>query len=313
MKDTKKITQGAMLIAIAGALMLIDRMTQYLFSTFIVLAIPVVIIVYCCMHTMKDGAVFSCALLIVSIMLGLSDPAFTYIIYVPIGVVVGLIYANGVKKHWNKKVLMLISMIVYIIGEVLSACVIFPIMGISISTQINEIEEMMNSIMSMAQTGMFPVGINVSTIIVISFFLAIILLGVMEGLILHILSVFILQRLKIAEIYNGSILKVSTNKALAYICCVPIFATFFINRINNEYYTYTVIALAAVATIILAFYGYIFVILYSRIVLQKNVSIFIVLLTILFLPLMTLIFAILGFLYCSGPLYSLLLEKGMKK
>ena len=59
-----------MMLAITGALILIDRMTAYWFTEFVVLIMPIVLIMYATMHTLKDGVLLSVGLLIISFLLG---------------------------------------------------------------------------------------------------------------------------------------------------------------------------------------------------------------------------------------------------
>ena len=96
MNQTKKLTQGAMMLAIVGALILIDRMTAFWFTELIVLIMPIVVIMYATMHTFKDGVMLCVGLLIISFLLGNFN--MTYLIYVPIGIVTGLSYAWGVRR-----------------------------------------------------------------------------------------------------------------------------------------------------------------------------------------------------------------------
>ena len=70
MNQTKKLTQGAMMLAIIGALILVDRVAAYFFTELIVLLIPVVIIMYSTMHTLSDGMVLSVGMIIISFLLG---------------------------------------------------------------------------------------------------------------------------------------------------------------------------------------------------------------------------------------------------
>ena len=58
-----------MLLAIIGALMLLDRQFSYFFDVYIVMIIPVVIIIYSAMHDIKDGAILSVCLLIINFCL----------------------------------------------------------------------------------------------------------------------------------------------------------------------------------------------------------------------------------------------------
>ncbi|MBQ1378885.1 MAG: hypothetical protein IIY76_02610, partial [Erysipelotrichaceae bacterium] len=118
MNQTKKMTQGAMMLAITGALILIDRMTAYWFTEFVVLIMPIVLIMYATMHTLKDGVLLSVGLLIISFLLG--NFQLTYLIYVPVGIVTGLVYAWGIKRGLDKRRLVLSAIVTYVIGELIA-------------------------------------------------------------------------------------------------------------------------------------------------------------------------------------------------
>ena len=68
MNKTKKLTQGAMMLAIMGALILIDRMTAYWFTEFVVLIAPIIIIMYSAMQSFKDGLLLSVGVVIISVI-----------------------------------------------------------------------------------------------------------------------------------------------------------------------------------------------------------------------------------------------------
>ena len=55
MNQTKKITQGAMMLAIMGALIIIDRMTGYFFDYFVVLIIFVIYVTMIVTNTSRGG------------------------------------------------------------------------------------------------------------------------------------------------------------------------------------------------------------------------------------------------------------------
>ena len=81
MNKTKKLTTGAMLLAIVGALMLLDRQFSYLFDVYIVMMIPVVIIIYAAMYELKDGGILCVCLGILTFIIGSSS--LNYVFYVP--------------------------------------------------------------------------------------------------------------------------------------------------------------------------------------------------------------------------------------
>ena len=150
MNQTKKLTQGAMMLAIVGALILIDRMTAYWFTEFVVLIMPIVIIMYTTMHTFKDGAMLSVGLLIISFLLG--NFQFIYLIYVPVGILTGLSYAYGIKKGMDKRRLLLIAIVTYVFGELVATFIIYPLLGFPVAQMLEEYREALNQASSM--TGM---------------------------------------------------------------------------------------------------------------------------------------------------------------
>ena len=70
MNKTKKLTHGAMLLAIIGAAMLIDRQLSFLFENFIFMAVPVIIIIYSTMYTVGDGGILCFGVLVMGILFG---------------------------------------------------------------------------------------------------------------------------------------------------------------------------------------------------------------------------------------------------
>lgn len=304
MNKTKKLTQGAMMIAIVGALILMDRLLSNWFDTIIVLIAPVVIIMYSTMYSVKDGIFVSLGVLFVTFLFGSSD--FIYLIFIPVGIVTATAYSYAISKNIDRRRALLVCMITYIIGEIVATFIIYPILGIPLIQQINEMKELMTQ---MNYTQIFEmVGFSVDKLIAIAIVVSTILTGAMEGLLIHLLSVFLLLRFKIKNLGTINIWELKPNKVLSYISFVSMFSLFLDKRISNETLYYAIIIVTMIGAIVLIYYGYIFLILYGRIVLKKNIAPIVVLLCFFFLPTI-LIMVLLGFLYGSGPLRTYLEEK----
>ncbi|MBO4919625.1 MAG: hypothetical protein J5365_05655, partial [Erysipelotrichaceae bacterium] len=71
--------------------------------------------------------------------------------------------------------------------------------------------------------------------------------------------------------------------------------------IDNQVLYYAGMTIALLGTMVLLYYGYLFVILYGVIVLRRNVGSFFILLAF-FVPILLVVLMVLGFLYGSGPL-----------
>lgn len=310
MNQTKKITQGAMMLAILGALILIDRMLGYFFDIMVVLIVPVIIIMYSGMNTFKDGAILSVGILIIAFLLG--NLQITYMIYVPVGIVTGLSYAFGIKKNLDKRTLMFISIGTYVLGEIIATFVVYPILGFPISQMLNEylaaLEESSN-ILGVNYTEVFTMaGLDITKIIGVVYVVSTILVGLMEGILIHLLSVFLLKRFKIKDLGTTNIWDIKPNPILAYVSLAATSLIFVAGNVENQTLYYTMVIVSIFGAIILFYFGYIFVILYSVIVLKRNLGgLFVVL--AFFVPSLLLVLVVLGFLYAAGPLRKYLESK----
>lgn len=297
MNKTRKLTQGAMMIAIVGAMILLDRLLANTFDVIVTLVAPVVIVMYSCMYTLKDGLFVAIGILVVTFLFGNTD--LIYMIYIPIGCVTGLAYSYVVNKNLDKRTAMFASIISYVIGEIMASFVVYPLLGINVTQQLSETKVMLqqlnySSVLEMA-------GLNIDKIILIAFIIGTVLLGLMEGVIIHLLSSFLLKRFKIKDLGQIDLWNRVPNKIVAYISFLSTFPFFFKNIIPNENIYYVLVSIGIVGVMILIYYGYMFIVFYGRIVLGKNIASLFIIMCLFFAPLL-LSLVILGFLYGSGPL-----------
>lgn len=314
MNQTKKLTQGAMMLAIIGALILIDRMTAYWFTELLVLIMPVVIIMYSAMHTFNDGVMLSVGVIIIAFLLG--NFQFTYLIYVPVGILTALTYSLGIKRGYDKQTLLMIAILTYVFGEIVATFVVYPILGFPIARMIEEYKVALGSAGSFIgydYAEMFALaGIDFGSVIVVLYVVSTILVGVMEGFLIHLFSIAMLKRFKIADLGSTNIWDIKPNKTVAYVCMILTFAMYFARLTDNQTIYYACITASILSSMVLMYYGYLFVILYGVIVLRRNVgSLFMIL--VFFVPILLVVLMLLGFLYGAGPLREYLERKKQVK
>ena len=298
------------MLAICGALILIDRMSAYWFSELIVLMMPVVIIIYSAMHSIKDGTILSIGLAIISFLLG--NFRFIYLIYVPVGVLTGLAYSFGLSRNMDKRNLLFIAILTYVTGEIIATFIVYPLLGFPIAQMILEYKNVLNdtgSIIGINYASIFSlVGFDFNRTIIILYIASTIIIGVMEGVLIHLLAVFLLKRFKIKDLGNMNIFDIKPNKTLAYLSMFSMFSIFLLSKIENEILYYVIITIVIIAGMILVYYGYLFTILYGVIVLRRNVGSFFVLIAFI-IPVFLILLILAGFLYGAGPLRKYLEEK----
>lgn len=300
MKNTKEITTGAMLLAIFGAVLLIDRQLSFLFTEVIVLAAPVLIIVFGNMYNYKDGIIFSIALLLISFIL---SPSIYSYFYITLGSILGNVYNFLLHKGVKSSTLLFCTVIMFIIIDICYMFIISPIF-------LNETFDQELVLIGESFKEFFPeellasfnaVGLSLEDLIKAVSLASFILVGLMEGVIVHIVSIIILKRFNINV--NANVGHLFTLKPVAsYILFILSALMLATPYIKNTMLASICVGVGAICLFILAYYGYIYLLMFFRVRYQKNYSLFIILGVVLLFPFSIYVLMIIGFLYGSGPL-----------
>ena len=314
MNQTKKITQGALMLAIVFALMYINLRMANVLDTFIILAIPVVIILYSSMNDLRDGMILCFSMGLMGIILGVAAVSPSYIAYFPVSMIVGIGYSWGVKKDFSKGKLLMTAILLFVLGEIIVTFLIMPLLGIPVKEMLKEMKVMFSgeayaemgesgAVMKQAMEQLIArFGDKFDAFILALYILVVGMTGVLEGAIIHILSVFLLRRFRVKELGSMSLYDVKDNPVIAYLCIGAIFAFFLAGRSENATLFAVLTILALIGAIILIYYGYVFVMLYGGIVLKRNLTLLLMLMMFFLAPVFVITMVITGFLYCSGPL-----------
>ena len=309
MNKTKKLTQGAMLLAIIGAMMLIDRQLSFFFEIFLFMIYPVIIIIYASMYSLKDGGILSFGLLVLGLLFG-SIKAY---MYVPLAIIIGMGISIAIKFNLEKNKLLFISMLAYVIGEIAIVLLISPLFGLDLKTQLADFDIIGEQALVKEVLG--QLNISFSSLIPIIFIALLILTGIMEGFFTYFLSVVLLKRFKIKDIGNSDISKMKLSPLTSYILIFLSFLNYLlIYRFSFLIEEYPVISeilicVSFIASAVLMYFGYIFMLLYLRLTLGGKSILIMIVLIIILLPMSLYILMFAGFLYGTGPLKNLIDRK----
>ena len=303
MNSTRKITYGAMLLAILGAIMALDR---YVFAMavdeLIFLLQAVIIILYACKYSLKDGFYLSFGVAALTFLFG----GLMSYLYCPLAIVAGLTYSYGVIKDWGRGKLLLITIVLFVISEFILTMLVIPLFGQSVEQLYTEMQTMMEASLANLPQGYLPANF-IPALLPIIYSLSIILMGAMEALMVHLLSIVLLQRFRIREIKIRPLTDLKIHPAVGYILFAPVVVSMFFNRGAAEMDNTAIVltTLAMIGAVSLYVIGIFFISLYGRLVLRRNL-VFIAVLLSLFMPILMLVVILIGFLYASGPLQRLL-------
>ncbi len=254
----------------------------------------------------------SVCLLVIGVLFGTLS---TYI-YMPISIIVGILVCLAIKKGMDRRRVNIIASITYVIAEVLVAFVIFPLFGVSVSSQLDSMQTVYDAMVNMVGTSATVTFSNVSSLLAVVFIVATILTGVLEGYLTGILTTILLKKLKIKNIGINSPLDIKMPVYLAYILMLLVSISLFILKIpgleeKHATMVYIIMSLSVVASLVLAYYGYLFIIIYTSIRFGKKNGLLVFLACVLLFPLSYIILIVVGFLYGTGPL-RIYLEKLLK-
>lgn len=315
MNKTKKLTQGAMLLAIIGAMMLIDRQLSFIFETFIFMAMPIIIIIYSTMYDIKDGALLSFGLLVMAFLFG----SLSAYVSVPLAIIVGITTSIVIKKTSNRKLILMVAVIMYVIGEILLAFLIQPLVGLpDIKTQIEELNTLVVKMFNFLPNSNLifeSLPFNKDHFLIVMLLAGIILTGVIEGFFTYFLSITILKRLKIKDITDSKPIVFHLSTGTSYILFILSSLGYLIMNYPSfiekyEIISYIIIITSTISSFILFYYGYIFVTIYLKLVLRNKSLLIILFLMIIFMFFVLYpVLIIIGFLYGSGPLERVLEKK----
>ncbi len=296
-KNIHKMTEGAMYLAIGGALMLLDRLLPGLLDVYIPIAIALISILYTAKYDYQNGIILGVCNFFITFLFG----NIYLILFNTLASICGIVYGSLCKRGYDKQILSLSAIIVFIIGEFIMTILILPIFGVS------DMQEMNTMIQDLGAS--FNIAIS-DTMIKMVYAAAIFFTGLIEGLLVHLLAVIILPRLKVKVCTNASIEKFKLPPVVAYIAFI-FFAIMLLiaNMEISSDLVYIVMCFGMIGMLLLCMQGYFFALLYGYIIHKKNMSLMLILIIIFLMPLSFVVLAILGFLYATGPLQRYLENK----
>ena len=310
MKSTKEITTGAMLLAIFGAVLLIDRYLSFMFTEIICLAAPVVIIIFGNMYNFKDGVIFSIALLLISIVL--SPNVYSYF-YIAIGAIVADIYNFLCDKGANPSALLLFTAIIFVIADICYMFVISPLLLHETFDQyVATLLESINQILPEEFLGTFEsMGLSFDQLLRSIGLASFVLTGLMEGVIVHLISSLLLKRFNIKPQTNvNHILQLKPVPAYILFGCSALILAY--PYIKNPTLASIFVIVGAISLFVLAYYGYIYFLMFLRVRYNKNYGLLVILAIVFLFPISVYILFFTGFLYGAGPLKRYLIVERKK-
>lgn len=197
-ENTQKLTFGALLVAIFGVLLLLNRQTGGMLEETFIFLFPIPMVAFSARYGWKDSLpVFVCTVLI-SIVCGIFTSAFYAITQSFIGAVYGS--CLHAKRDSNKTMLLVMGLSA--VSNLLSSIVLASLFGINLQEDMKMMQDMMRQAIEKAGVKMtaqqmqsIELLLQTDTLLRI-FIVSMIFMGVVQGFIVCQLSLLILRRLR---------------------------------------------------------------------------------------------------------------------
>ena len=190
-QNVRKITEGALMVALIGVFMLIDRQFQGTFSSTFAFLLPLPMVYFGAKYGLRDSLMVLVAIIFVSFIFASPFTVFFFVAEA----IIGLVYGCGIYKNVESKRLLLRTMVLGGLTELLAVVINVAIFGVSLDQLVLELRstfDMMQKTMGVTVAANVDINVLLRTV----FFVSTLMLGVLEAIVTHISSRLLLKRLR---------------------------------------------------------------------------------------------------------------------
>ena len=191
---TQEMTFGAMLIAVFGVLLVLNRQTGGLFEEMFFFILPLPMTVFSMKYGIKDSITVYACMILLSVFLGTLYTLFYVVTEALLGVILGTCLRKKVDLNHIQILVIFLSAVFSVLGSV----VLISLFGVSLNA---ELEEMQNMITNAFLRSGFDQSVIEQVLSYASlkrlYILSMVLLGIIQGFVIFRLSLVILKKLRL--------------------------------------------------------------------------------------------------------------------
>lgn len=287
-KQVRNITEGSMMLAIIGLFLFLNLQFAGMLQTYFIIFIPIPILIYTIRYGLKSGLIVSFGAVFLSIMLG----NFITLFYIGGGLFVGLAYGYGINANKSNDWLLIVSTIINAISLFVETYVLAAFIGYDLIKDTEILIESLNEIEGLVIPENFMSQILAITPIVL------ILMGFLQALITHMLSVTLLKRLNIKTRKMSPLTRIKLPKWLGIVALAGLFSSNLLYQTGDS--TMQVIASVTlfISAMIIVGDAFILITIYGKRTNRKYLPTFAMLALILLPSILIYVFIGLGLLDC---------------
>lgn len=190
-KKSLKITTGAMVTAIFGVMLLLNRQTGGLFGDIFVFLYPIPMVAYGAQYGIKSALPVLAAMSLLSFLFGNVWGIF----YAVTQALIGIIFGGCLYHKVDMTKTLFMVMILSVLAKAADIVVLSTLSGVSLNQNVEEMQRMMNTVFELTGTALPDMMMTTGYLKQI-LVLSMIFLGILQGFVVYEVSLLILRRLR---------------------------------------------------------------------------------------------------------------------
>lgn len=255
-KTVRMITEGAMMLALTGVFLLINRATGAVLDAFLAFVMPLPAIFYIAKYGFKQGLVLSVAMALLGLML--ASP--TSLFYLITAIVVGLAYGTGIHRDKDNLWLILVTTVLTAISFFIEMVILAKLFGYDFRLEAGLVVKSLND------AGITGLPANIETLILSIYPVVMGFTALLQSILTHIFAVLLLSRLKIKPRKMKPLNELQLPMPIAIILAAGLFANTLLPLFNTEVAQIVLTNITLVSMIAFAAQGYLFILLISKVI-----------------------------------------------
>ena len=283
-RQVRKLTEGAMMCALFGLVLMINRQFAGILEIFFVYVLPLPLVVYTVKHGFKAGLVCAVSICFLSLMIS----TLSSMVYSIVAVLIGLVYGELCRRKFSNGVLISVTMVLTMILEVMCCIVFAGVFGYDIYADAQLLMETFEASGLQLSGGL---GMNFFMLIAVMFIL---LTGILEGILVHVFANVLMKRLKMQIVPISPIALWNVPKWVGYVSAVAFGSNYAAQLLQaGETVQLCTLAAGTVGSLVLVFFGYVACLMMGMVKYKKNLTLILIVLFVFIWPM----YAVLGYFY----------------
>ncbi|MHC1735146.1 MAG: DUF2232 domain-containing protein [Erysipelotrichaceae bacterium] len=223
-KSVRQITDGAMMIAIIGLFVIINRQFLFILETYAAFLMPLPILFYTVKHGLRNAWVVAFGMTIISFILGTPQSLF----FMASALANGLAYGYGVSKKKANEWLLGITILITAATMFLTTYAFAAFFGYNVMEEVGLIIEYLKTLDTIT------IDATLTATLYAMYPMVILLTAVLQSILTHISAILLMKRLKIAVLPMRPLNTMRVPKPMGWIALALLFSPFFAKAMTDN-------------------------------------------------------------------------------